>query len=120
MRVLFIDDRPEEIFDLCAQACLPEKSTSIHVFESLDSAWEAVSVHQPTVVVVGHGLSAYPITGSDVVHMLRQRGYTGILIGNSGGGPNAFLSDGCTVDYNVNRQPNVLRQFLLTLEGESK
>jgi len=84
----------------------------IHVFRDIDSAVEETAKIGPEIVLVGHGLSSFPITGSHVIRALRQAGYNGIIAGNSGGGSAPFEADGVAIDFAVDRNEKKLRNLL--------
>ena len=115
MRVLFVDDRPIEIRSLWERAGLDSGTLEVLPlvpFESVEQVLELVADCHPDVIVVGHGLGKYPITGSDVVRALQETCYHGCIIGNSGGGAIAFERDGVLLDGNVDRNPKQLQQLL--------
>lgn len=113
--VLAIDDRPEEIQALFTrtEALGCAFDGCVHVFKDVGTAFaEAVDLC-PDITLVGHGLSAQPVTGSDIVRSLREAGnFGGILAGNSSGGEEVWERDGIRLPFYVNRDPNLLALLL--------
>ncbi len=112
MRVLFIDDREREIERLIALSQIDRDNVvEICIFTSLDDCLRMVRDFDPEVVLIGHGLSAYPLTGSDVIHHLRSQGVRARFVGNSGGGRVLFENDGIELDGAVNRSPGKIAEI---------
>jgi hypothetical protein len=114
MRVLFIDDRQREIERLVDLSGVGRVHVvEIHIFTTLDHCWWTVHDFDPTVILIGHGLSVYPITGSDVIRHLRSQGVKARFVGNSGGGMILFENDGIEIEGSVDRHPSKLAALLL-------
>ena len=106
MRVLFIDDREREVERLIALSDIDRgHDVEIFIFTNLDDSFRVVSHFRPEIIFIGHGLSAYPLTGSDVIRYLRSQGVQTRFIGNSGGGHVLFDDDGVSLDGSVDRNP---------------
>jgi hypothetical protein len=110
-KVLFVDDRPGEILHQwqlsgCASdhVMLP-----LEPFDSIERTCQMVNALEPDLVLVGYGLGKPDITGADVVSSLRQGGYLGSIIANSGGGAEQFNRAGVEVDGTANRNPRELK-----------
>jgi hypothetical protein len=111
MRVLFIDDREREVERLIALSDIDrDHAVEIFIFTNLDDSFRVASHFRPEIIFVGHGLSAYPLTGSDVIRHLRSRGVRARFIGNSGGGAILFESDDIKLDGAVNRNPGKISE----------
>lgn len=116
-RVLFIDDRMDEIKALWAAVDCREKHELLPLepFDSISRAVQLVMQHKPTMVVIGHGLGQPGITGTDVIRALRVGGYSEWIIGNSGGA-SPFFDDGLRIgvidEFNIGRKGAMLNQCL--------
>jgi hypothetical protein len=113
MKVLFIDDRLNEIASLwkssgCANT---HELLPLEQFRSVERALELVATHSPDVVIVGFGLGRWPVTGADVIRGLQDRGFSGEIVGNSGGGPSQYEQHGIHLRH-VNRTPQLLAEML--------
>jgi len=71
-----------------------------------------VNVLEPDIVLVGYGLGKPDITGADVIRSLREGGYSGHIIANSGGGAEQFNRAGVKVDGTANRNPRDLKMVV--------
>lgn len=113
MRVYFVDNRMEEVAALWRlSGCGREHELlPLHEFASVEKTVAYVVEMRPDVVLVGFGLGRRE-TGADIVGALRKVGFVGRIIGNSGGGPAAFLSAGIVTEENVNRDPELLKSVL--------
>lgn len=104
MRVLFIDDRKSEIERLIDQSGIGrDHEVQVHIFRNTEECIREVHRFSPETIFIGHGISAYPVTGSDVIRELRTAGVNAKFIANSGGGAVLFENDGVWVDGSVNR-----------------
>ncbi len=111
MRVLFIDDRRCEVERLISLSGISrEHQVETEIFTELDTCLRVVQSFQPEIVFIGHGLSVYPLTGSDVIRYLRSQGIKVRFIGNSGGGAVLFENDGIELDGVVNRSPGKIAE----------
>lgn len=110
-KILFIDDRPGEIIQQWNDSGLAESHVLLPLekFESLDQAQRQVEAFEPDVIVIGHGLSHPELNGADVIRHLLQKGYTGIVIGNSGGGKDAFQKSNLNIHSHASRDGHKLR-----------
>lgn len=117
--LLVIDDRPDELRDWINIVSQSGFYMEIHIFKDVQTAVNDVELKDPAIVLVGHGLSSFPITGSDVVRALRKAGYNGIIVCNSGGGSLLFEKDGVSVDFSTDRNPNKLSELLERYENGS-
>jgi len=113
MKVLFIDDRRHEVERLITLSSIGRShDVWIHIFENLEECGDAVSRFAPDIILVGHGLSAYPVTGSHVIEYLRTTGVQARYIANSGGGRVLFDGDGVEIDGSVDRSPSQIAKLL--------
>lgn len=85
---------------------------AIHIFRIMKACGNEVLQFALNIVFVGHELSAYPVTGSTLVHSLRAKGMTAKVIANSGGGRYGFDFDKVPVDSSVHRNPIKIVEFL--------
>jgi hypothetical protein len=67
------------------------------------------------VIVIGHGLGKSDTPGADVIRALKDIGFTGKFVANSGD-PTSFDRSGVPTDANANRKPEGLRKALEMLE----
>ena len=116
-KVLFIDDRLAEIQRQWQRSgCgMQHDLLPLEPFSSIERTCDLINDLHPHVVVIGYGLSKHAITGSDVIRALRERGYTGHVIANSGGGAGQFSRDGIEVDGSADRVGQHLQEILTTL-----
>lgn len=114
MKVLFIDDRLDEIIRQweCSDCENDHELLPLEPFDSIERTCQMVQDFKPDVVFVGYGLGKFNITGADVIRAIREQGYTGYIFANSGGGINQFEKDGVRVDGSVNRNPSQLKLAL--------
>lgn len=119
MRIMFVDDRPEEIFSLWARSHCDQEHRLLpfEPFESIEQVEQMVARFSPDVLVVGFGLGRIGITGADVIKAVCANGFSGYVIANSGGGREQFDRAGAKVDASVDRNPEMLKKALLKLEG---
>lgn len=110
-KVLFVDDRLGEVvrqwqLSGCASnhELLPLES-----FTSIERTCQMVNTFEPNVVLVGYGLGKSDITGADVIRSLREEGYSGYIVANSGGGAEQFNRAGVEVDGTANRNSRDLK-----------
>lgn len=116
MKVLFIDDRRSEIERLVSQSGISrDHEVDVHIFRETEACIDEVLRFAPDLVFIGHGLSAYPVTGSDVIRQLRAAGVEACFIANSGGGAVLFENDGAEVDGSVNRCAGKIADLLAHL-----
>jgi hypothetical protein len=112
VRILFIDDRRSEIERLISQSGIGrDHQVQMHMFRSIEACLSETLRFIPDIIFIGHGLSAYPITGSQVIQFLRAEGITARFIANSGGGQVLFENDGVAVDGSVNRIPGKIAEL---------
>ena len=105
-RVLFVDDRLGEVirqWELSGCASNHEL-LPLEPFDSIERTSQMVKDFQPDVVLVGYGLGKSDVTGRDVVLALRNEGYQGRIIANSGAGMEQFRRAGVSVDGSANRR----------------
>lgn len=114
MRVFFIDDRPNEIIrQWQLSGCASNHELlPLEQFDSVERTCQMVNALEPDVVLVGYGLGKTNITGADVVRSLRQGGYNGNIIANSGGGAEQFNQVGVEVDGTANRNSSDLKMIV--------
>lgn len=117
MKVLFVDDRLDEVMRQWGKSgCgMQYELLPLEPFDSIGRTSELVLALKPDVIVIGHGLSRYPITGADVIKALREQGYTGYVVANSGGGIQAFADANVEVSGSAGRCGQQLQQVLQTL-----
>lgn len=118
-RILFIDDRMDEIHcQWQLSGCENDHELlPLQPFESIEQARWMVEEFRPDVILVGYGLNKSDITGADVIRSLREEGYKGRMIANSGGGRKLFDRSGIVVDGSADRTPNGLKTTVDNLEG---
>ena len=122
-KVLFVDDRLGEVirqWQLSGCASNHEM-LPLEPFDSIERTCQMVNTLEPNVVLVGYGLGKSDITGANVVRSLRQGGYSGYIVANSGGGTEQFNRDGVKVDGAANRNPCDLKMVvdnLTKLKGD--
>lgn len=114
MKVLVIDDRLDEVVrQWQLSGCASDHELlPLEPFDSIERTCQLVNTLEPHVVLVGYGLGKPDITGADVVCSLRQGGYNGNVIANSGGGTEQFNRAGVEVDGTANRNPRDLKMVV--------
>jgi len=117
VKVLFVDDRLTEVECQWQESGCDKQHEllPLEVFDSVARTCHLVRSFRPGVVVIGHGLSKHPITGSHVIRTLREQGYTGYIIANSGGGTEQFNRDNVEVDGSADRVGQRFREVLTNL-----
>ena len=112
MKVLFIDDRISEIERLVLLSGVNHHcEVRTHIFTEMSECTRVAETFDPDIIIIGHGLSAYPITGSQVVTHLRARGSRAKMIANSGSGKYGFDSDRVSIDGSVDRNPDKIAKL---------
>ena len=113
-KVLFVDDRLGEVIRQwqLSDCASNHELLPLEPFDSIERTCQMVDTLEPNVVLVGYGLGKPDITGADVVRSLRQRGYNGNIIANSGGGAEPFNRAGVEVDGTANRNPRDLKMIV--------
>ena len=113
-KVLFVDDRLNEIiYQWRLSGCgNNHELLPLEPFDSIERTCQIVDTLKPNVVLVGYGLGKPDITGADVVRSLRQGGYNGNIIANSGDGVEQFNRAGVEVDETANRNPHDLKTIV--------
>lgn len=113
MKILFVDDRLNEVKNLLEDSGCgsTHEILPLEVFSSVERTCELARVHQPDAVFIGFGLSKWPITGADVVRALREQGFGGQIVGNSGGGPSSFEQEGIHIEH-ISRKADLLKKFI--------
>lgn len=117
MRILFIDDRMNEVmWQWQLSGCEREHLLlPFEPFASVKKTRETMEKQQPDVIVIGYGLGKQNANGTDVIRVLRESGYTGFVVGNSGD-PSQFLQSGVEVDGMADRKPETLKSVLDNLK----
>ena len=117
MKILFLDDRPQEIKRLWANAgCQHHELLPVEKFESVESTLTRIELEKPDIIFIGYGLGHLDITGKDVVIAIREKGFQGLIIANSGGTLEQFA--GVEVDGEVKRNPAILCQLIDRLSNQ--
>jgi len=114
-KVLFVDDRLNEVMYQweCSGCASGHQLLVLEKFDYVKQTCENVKSLQPDVVLIGYGLGkGVDITGADVVNSLREMGYKGRIVANSGGGVSSFVQKGVTVDGYADRRGDLLRTIL--------
>lgn len=113
-KILFVDDRLGEVIrQWKLSGCASDHELlPLEPFDSIERTCQMVDDHKPHVVLVGYGLGKPDITGADVIRSLRQGGYNGNIIANSGGGMHQFNRAGVEVDGTADRNPRDLKMIL--------
>lgn len=83
------------------------------MFHNIKACLSETLQFAPDIIFIGHGLSAFPVTGSEVIRYLRSTGVQAKIIANSGGGQVLFENDGVAVDGSVNRNPNKIAEMCM-------
>lgn len=114
MRVLFVDNRPEEIASLWAQSGLaPTDECLNEAFVSLEQTLERIAEEKPDVVAVGFNLGrGLDITGDHVITAAQAAGFLGFFVLNSGGGSGAFPKPIRWANKSADRDPDKLKQLV--------
>lgn len=114
VKVLFIDDRIGEVIrQWQLSGCASNHELlPLEPFDSIERTCQMVNTLGPDVVLVGYGLGKSEITGADVVRSLRQRGYNGRIVANSGSGTEQFNRAGVEVDGTANRNHRDLKMVV--------
>lgn len=112
-RVLFVDDRLDEVLRQwhgsgCAGS---HELLLLEPFTSVADICRKVNSLKPDVVLIGFGLGVPEFNGADLIKAIRQAGYTGRVIANSGD-PGLFSRAGVEVDGSANRSPGDLKVVL--------
>lgn len=117
VRILFIDDRMNEVTRQWQLSGCAAKHTLLpfEPFVSVKKTRETMEKQQPDVVVIGYGLGKQNANGTDVICALRESGYAGFVVGNSGD-PSQFLQSGVEVDGMADRKPETLKSVLDNLK----
>lgn len=121
LKVMFIDDRLGEVIrQWQLSGCASNHEIlPLEPFDSIERTCRMVETSQPNVILIGYGLGMPGITGADVILTIRQRGYKGLIVANSGGGTEQFSRDGVVVGGVANRNARDLRMVMSTLtKGE--
>ncbi len=105
MKVFFVDDRLEEVDrqwreSRASKAC---EMCRLEPFCSVERTVQLVQSLDPDLILVGYGLGKPPITGADVIRALREAGYAGRIVANSGGGIGQFERASVSVDGSADR-----------------
>lgn len=113
-KVLFVDDRLGEVIrQWQISGCESDHELlPLEPFDSIERTCQMVNTFQPDMLLVGYGLGKPTITGADVFRSLRQGGYNGYIIANSGGGIEQFVRAGVEVDGTANRNPRDLKMVV--------
>lgn len=117
VKILFVDDRPDEVIRQwqlsgCANN---HEMLPLEPFSSIERTCRMVDALKPDLVLIGYGLGKPDITGADVINSIRQRGYSGYIIANSGGGTEQFNQAGVKIDGTANRNPHDLKTVINNL-----
>jgi hypothetical protein len=118
-KVLFIDDRPNEVLNLWGDAIVakPRYSSEFYLlpvvcFDTEEKSFEMVLIYQPDIIFVGFGLSSTESNGADVIKLLQKINYHGIIVANSGGSIDQFAREGVEIQWSIERSPEKLQKFL--------
>jgi hypothetical protein len=113
-KVLFVDDRLGEIirqWELSGCASNHEL-LPLEPFDSVERTCQVAEQLQPDIVIIGFGLSKPNANGAEVIRSLRNQGYAGYFVANSGGGAARFSEAGVEVNASADRQPEKLAEAL--------
>lgn len=113
-KVLFVDDRLGEIIrQWQLSGCASNHELlPLEPFDSIERTCQIVNTFEPDVVLIGYGLGKPDITGADVIRSLRQEGYNGNIVANSGGGAEQFSQADVEVDGAADRNPHDLKMVV--------
>lgn len=117
LKVMFVDDRPQEVIRQWQTSGCNDVHVLVHVdvFDSVEQTSQLVKSLHPDVVVIGYGLGKSDVTGVDVIRALKGSGFTGKFVANSGDVTMFDRSDVPT-DASADRKSLGLRKALETLE----
>lgn len=122
-KVLFVDDRLGEVIrQWQLSGCASNHELlPLEPFDSIERTCQMVNTLEPDVVLIGYGLGKQDIiTGADVIQSLRQGGYNGYIIANSGGCAEQFNRADVKVDGTANRNPYDLKMVIDNLTERRK
>ena len=113
-RVMFVDDRLNEVIRLWERSGCESnhKLLPLEPFDSLERTCQLAKDLQPGFIFIGYGLSKSNVTGADVIRALRNQGYAGCVVANSGGGAEQFVQAGVEVNATTDRRPEKLAEIL--------
>ena len=119
MKILFVDDRLEEIISLWERSgCASNHELlPLEPFQSIERTCELVRTHLPDVIFIGFGLGCPHTTGVDVIRALRKQGCSGEIVGNSGGGKTQFENKGIILNRNINRNSTTLKETIYAIRS---
>jgi hypothetical protein len=120
IKVMFVDDRPDEVLSQWQKATAEMlvdlfefHLLAIEVFDTTEKTLQSVITYKPDIIFIGFGLSSKISTGADVIHLLREHDYPGLIAANSGGSIGQFTREGIELDIaSVNKSPEKLKNFL--------
>ncbi len=118
MKILFVDDRLNEIIRQWERSgCVSNHELlPLEPFDSIERTCQTVDDLEPNVVIIGYGLGKPEVTGADVIRALREKGYRGYIVANSGGGVEQFTQAGVEIDGSANRNPRDLKTIVDNLK----
>jgi hypothetical protein len=113
-RVMFVDDRLNEVIRLWERSGCESNHELLPLepFDSIERTCQLADEFQPNFIFIGYGLSKSSVTGADVIRALRNQGYAGCVVANSGGGANQFAEAGVEVNATADRRPEKLAEIL--------
>lgn len=113
-KVLFVDDRLNEVARQWQLSGCGEyhQLLPLEPFESIERTGQMVRDLQPDVIIIGFGLSRPDVNGADVIRSLRNQGFAGYFVANSGGGVAQFAEVDIELNATADRKPERLRNIL--------
>ena len=108
MRILFIDDRLNEVSQQWQSSGCGNKHELLPLkeFQSIEETLEDVRIHKPDVVVIGFGLGKQNVNGADVIRGIHEGDIdVPFVVANSGGGEGLFSQTGIQVNKSADRSP---------------
>ncbi len=117
-KILFVDNRLDEVERqwMLSGCGNNNELLPLEQFESVKRTCQIVKDLNPTIVVIGFGLGKGLVTGAEVIRHLRQQGYDGYVIANTGGSVEQFTRVGVQVDGTANKEPVGLKRALIEKE----
>jgi len=121
-KVFFVDDRLEEVIHQwnSSGCAIDYELLPLERFDTIERTCQMVNNFNPDLVLIGYGLGKPNVNGADVTRSLRQGGYGGLIISNSGAGIEQFGQSGVVVDGFTNRNPSELKKLVDNLTKGDK
>jgi CheY-like chemotaxis protein len=119
VKVMFVDDEPDVINrQWCCSGCANNHELiPLEPFVSIEQTCQIVKALKPDVIFMDYDLGQGTLTvnGALVIRALRQLGYKGLIVANTGGNVENFRRYQVDVDGSVGKGSANLSAFLKTL-----